>query len=344
MSEIVGINLGTANSSISVFKDGKAMVIPNNEGYIRIPSVVSLNDNDIIVGSLAKRQLLIHPENTHSLLNYYLNQGFNIKDLLIKNLIANASSYLNKAIHEIVLSLPCIDMNNDYKDICNELNIKINKIITHNEAIALTYQSHHYNELVMIIHLDEVFTNISIFDIEKKSIEKLSDIISDLKGYDFSLCLANYLIECFYNEHHKDLRQDQIAITRILEESKKIKKELSSSFSARVLIPFIQTDEYGPLNLDYVVTRNQFNHLCFKYLEKFESLIYQALNEARLLPGEIDKIVLIGGSSRMNMIQEKIKEVVGQSPSYVYNNIESIAIGCALAANKDIEIKDYIAK
>jgi molecular chaperone DnaK (HSP70) len=128
MSEIVGINLGTANSSISVFKDGKAMVIPNNEGYIRIPSVVSLNDNDIIVGSLAKRQLLIHPENTHSLLNYYLNQGFNIKDLLIKNLIANASSYLNKAIHEIVLSLPCIDMNNDYKDVCNELSIKINKI------------------------------------------------------------------------------------------------------------------------------------------------------------------------------------------------------------------------
>ena len=122
MSEIVGINLGSANSSISVYKDKKAMIIPNNEGYIRIPSVVSLNDTDIIVGTLAKRQLLIHPENTYSFLNYYLNQGFNIKDLLIKNLIMNASSYLNKDIHEIILSLPCIDTNNDYKNLCNELS------------------------------------------------------------------------------------------------------------------------------------------------------------------------------------------------------------------------------
>lgn len=341
MKNTIGIVIGTGKSSISVCKDNKIDIIPNNEGYIMTPSVISyIQDDDVVVGSQAKRQLLIRPDTTYSLLDYYIHNGLNIKEILIQKLIEDAKSYLDKDIDEIVLSVPCLDSIDEYKQLEERLCIKIRKIINHLDALALTYQKEHNDELVMIVQIDEAFTHIGIYDVEKDSIERLANTISDLKGYDFTQCIADYLSQSFYNEHKIDLSLDSIAIKRIIEESKKTKKELSVTQSSRVLIPYIHVNKFGPINLDYTITRTQFNNQSKEYIDKLENLLYTTLNKARLLPGEIDKILLVGGSSRIPVIQDKVKEILGQSPSYVFNNIESIAIGCAMMIGEHIDIKN----
>ncbi len=342
MNRIIGINLGSMNCCVCACKDNKMIIIPNSEGYNVTPSVMSYNkDNELLIGVQAKRQSLINIENTSSLLENYLNDNqSDINQTLLKRLIENSSQYLSDQINEVVLALPYIDRN-DYSKLCEPLGIKVKQTISESEAIALAYQQDHNDEIIMIVNLDEAFYHVSIAEIEKDGVEILSEQSIDLKGYDFTQCISDYLVENFLEVHNIDLSHDYIALKRIYDSANKAKKELSSSLSSRILIPYIQTNKFGPINLDVTLMRSKFNHICRHLISKLQIPIFNALNEARLLPGEIDRILLVGGSTRIPIIQDKIKEIVGIMPSSILNNNESIALGAAILANDLAFIKKY---
>ncbi len=341
MNKVIGLDIGTTYSSLSAMINNKPTLIPNYEGYNLTPTIISYNrDNQLLIGEEAKKQYLMNPKHTYTLL---YDKDKLVEKVIIKKLINDACLYFHTSLNTIVLSLPSHFRKSQYNEIqllCNDLGIHIKKFISKPNAIALAYGLNHCNELIMIVHLDEAYYEVSIIEIEKNSIEVLGHCISPLKANDYHLCIVQYLVDCFKNEYNIDLSDDFIAMSRIHDASYKAKKELFTSSSTHILIPFIKTDKYGPLNLDVVLTKTKFNQITKHLNEQLEISLYNALNDARLLPSELDKILLIGQTTRLSSIQDKIKQVTGVSPSLAMNHNEYFSIGCVIASNDDILIKE----
>lgn len=338
MKYILGLDIGTLYSSISVSVDNKPTLIPNSEGDLLTPSLISYNkDQQLLVGEPAKIQFLINPNQTYTLID---NKNPLVLKELINKLIKDASIKLNTEIKDIII---CVPADFDYslcdyiREVTHQLGINIIRFISKTHAIGLSYSADHNDEIIMIVHLDETYYEVSVLEIEKDSIEVLGYYKSDLKGMDFNIAIADYLIDCFKKEYNEDLIKDPCAVNRMYDAISKAKKELCSSTSARILIPFIMTNKYGPLNLDVELTRTKYNQLCRHLINQLETPLHNALNDARLLPSELDRILLIGENTRLTSVQDKIKEITGVTPALCMNMYEYFSLGAITALNKEIK-------
>lgn len=352
MSKIIGIDLGTTNSCMAFIENGKTIIIPNCEGAKTTPSVVAFtNDGKRLVGETAKRQATTNPRNTVSSIKRLMGTNekkrLNGKDyspqeissMILQKLKIDAEAYLGEKITQAVITVPAYfndAQRQATKDAGRIAGLDVLRIINEPTAAALAYGlENSYGQKMMVFDLGGGTFDVSIIEIGNDVIEVLSTSGDNhLGGDDFNQVIAKYIIEEFKKQENIDLSKDMMAMQRIYEAAEKAKIELSTMQTTLISLPFITTTNQGPLNLEITLTRNQFNRLIHPLIERIIMPMQNALNDARLLPAELNKIILVGGSSRIPAVQEKIKEITGITPSQSLNPDECVAAGAAIQGGK----------
>ncbi len=352
MSKIIGIDLGTTNSCMAFIENGKTQIIPNQEGAKTTPSIVAFTkDEQRLVGEKAKRQAITNPQNTISSIKRkmgtnekvrigrkdYLPQE--ISAMILQKLKKDAQEYLNEKVTQAVITVPAYfndAQRQATKDAGRIAGLDVLRIINEPTAAALAYGlENSYGQKIMVFDLGGGTLDVSIIEIGNGVIEVLSTSGDNyLGGDDFDRCLAQYIIDEFKKTHHIDLSKDLMAMQRIEEAAEKAKIELSILNTTQISLPFIMTGANGPINLEMSISRELFQRLTKQLIERIVMPVQNALNDARLLPAELDKIILVGGSSRIPAVQNKIKEVTGLAPSQSLNPDECVAIGAGIQAGK----------
>lgn len=352
MSKIIGIDLGTTNSCMAFIENGKTIIIPNCEGAKTTPSVVAFtNDGKRLVGETAKRQATTNPRNTVSSIKRLMGTNekkrLNGKDyspqeissMILQKLKIDAEAYLGEKITQAVITVPAYfndAQRQATKDAGRIAGLDVLRIINEPTAAALAYGlENSYGQKMMVFDLGGGTFDVSIIEIGNDVIEVLSTSGDNhLGGDDFNQVIAKYIIEEFKKQENIDLSKDMMAMQRIYEAAEKAKIELSTMQTTLISLPFITTTNQGPLNLEITLTRNQFYRLINPLIERIIMPMQNALNDARLLPAELNKIILVGGSSRIPAVQEKIKEITGITPSQSLNPDECVAAGAAIQGGK----------
>ena len=352
MSKIIGIDLGTTNSCMAFIENGKTIIIPNCEGAKTTPSVVAFtNDGKRLVGETAKRQATTNPRNTVSSIKRLMGTNekkrLNGKDyspqeissMILQKLKIDAEAYLGEKITQAVITVPAYfndAQRQATKDAGRIAGLDVLRIINEPTAAALAYGlENSYGQKMMVFDLGGGTFDVSIIEIGNDVIEVLSTSGDNhFGGDDFNQVIAKYIIEEFKKQENIDLSKDMMAMQRIYEAAEKAKIELSTMQTTLISLPFITTTYQGPLNLEMTLTRNQFNRLIHPLIERIIMPMQNALNDARLLPAELNKIIPVGGSSRIPAVQEKIKEITGITPSQSLNPDECVAAGAAIQGGK----------
>lgn len=352
MSKIIGIDLGTTNSCMALIENGKTTIIPNHEGMKTTPSIVAFTkDGKRLVGEAAKRQAATNPTGTISSIKREMGTNFTqtingkaytpqeISAMVLQKLKIDAESYLNEEVKQAVITVPAYfndAQRQATKDAGKIAGLEVLRIINEPTAAALAYGlENSYGQKVMVFDLGGGTFDVSIIEIGNGVIEVLSTSGDNhLGGDDFNECLAHFIQSEFLKQTGIDLSRDLMATQRIVEAAEKAKVELSSMAVATISLPFITTTSQGPQNLEMTISKEQFNRLTQSLIEKIVLPMQNALNDARLLPAELDKIILVGGSSRIPAVQEKIKEVTGITPSHSVNPDECVAMGASIQAGK----------
>ncbi|MFR7591722.1 MAG: molecular chaperone DnaK [Longibaculum sp.] len=352
MSKIIGIDLGTTNSCMALIENGKTTIIPNHEGMKTTPSIVAFTkDGKRLVGEAAKRQAATNPTGTISSIKREMGTNFTqtingkaytpqeISAMVLQKLKIDAESYLNEEVKQAVITVPAYfndAQRQATKDAGKIAGLEVLRIINEPTAAALAYGlENSYGQKVMVFDLGGGTFDVSIIEIGNGVIEVLSTSGDNhLGGDDFNECLAHFIQSEFLKQTGIDLSKDLMATQRIVEAAEKAKVELSSMAVATISLPFITTTSQGPQNLEMTISKEQFNRLTQSLIEKIVLPMQNALNDARLLPAELDKIILVGGSSRIPAVQEKIKEVTGITPSHSVNPDECVAMGASIQAGK----------
>ena len=352
MSKIIGIDLGTTNSCMAFIENGKTIIIPNCEGAKTTPSVVAFtNDGKRLVGETAKRQATTNPRNTVSSIKRLMGTNEKkrlngkeyspqeISSMILQKLKIDAEAYLGEKITQAVITVPAYfndAQRQATKDAGRIAGLDVLRIINEPTAAALAYGlENSYGQKMMVFDLGGGTFDVSIIEIGNDVIEVLSTSGDNhLGGDDFNQVIAKYIIEEFKKQENIDLSKDMMAMQRIYEAAEKAKIELSTMQTTLISLPFITTTNQGPLNLEITLTRNQFNRLIHPLIERIIMPMQNALNDARLLPAELNKIILVGGSSRIPAVQEKIKEITGITPSQSLNPDECVAAGAAIQGGK----------
>lgn len=352
MSKIIGIDLGTTNSCMSFIENGKTTIIPNSEGMKTTPSVVAFTkDGKRLVGENAKRQAVTNPQQTISSIKREMGTRYtkriNQKDytpqeisaMILQKLKMDAEAYLNEDVTQTVITVPAYfndAQRQATKDAGRIAGLEVLRIINEPTAAALAYGlENSYGQKIMVFDLGGGTFDVSIIEIGNGVIEVLSTSGDNhLGGDDFNQCLAQYIHNEFQKREGIDLSHDMVAMQRIEEAAEKAKIELSTMTSATITLPFITTTAQGPKNINMTISRTQFNQLTQQLVERTILPMQNALNDARLLPAELDKIILVGGSSRIPAVQNKIKEVTGITPSQSLNPDECVAVGAGIQGGK----------
>ena len=352
MSKIIGIDLGTTNSCVAVMEGGEAVVIPNSEGARTTPSVVGVSKNgDRLIGQVAKRQAVTNYDNTvisikrHMGSDYKAHMGGKdytpqeISAMILQKLKADAEAYLGEKVTEAVITVPAYfndAQRQATKDAGRIAGLEVLRIINEPTAAALAYGLENaYGQKVMVFDLGGGTFDVSIIEIGSGVIEVLSTAGDNhLGGDDFNKAISNYVLDTFSRQEGIDLRKDQIALSRILEASEQAKIELSSQSSTIINLPFIYQDVNGPKNLEITLTRQKMNELTKSLIDRLVLPMQTALNDARLTPQDLNKVILVGGSSRILAVQEKVKEITQMEPSKSLNPDECVALGAAIQAGK----------
>lgn len=352
MSKILGIDLGTTNSCMAFIENGKTTIIPNREGGKTTPSIVALTqDGQRLVGEPAKRQAVTNPMNTVSSIKRLMGTNekkrINGKDytpqvissMILQKLKLDAEAYLGEKVTQAVITVPAYfndAQRQATKDAGRIAGLEVLRIINEPTAAALAYGlENSYGQKMMVFDLGGGTFDVSIIEIGNDVIKVLSTSGDNhLGGDDFNQIVAKYIMDEFYKQEHIDLSKDPMAKQRVNEAAEKAKIELSSMKSTNITIPFITTTLQGPKNLEMTLTQEQFNRITKSLIERLIMPMQNALNDARLLPAELNKIILVGGSSRIPAVQDKIKEITGIIPSKSLNPDECVAVGAAIQGGK----------
>ena len=352
MSKIIGIDLGTTNSCMAYMENGKAVIIPNAEGNKTTPSIVAFtNDGKRLVGENAKRQAVTNPNNTIASIKREMGTNYRkkinnkeytpqeISAMILQKLKIDAEAYLQEKITEAVITVPAYfndAQRQATKDAGRIAGLNVKRIINEPTAAALAYGlENSYGQKVMVFDLGGGTFDVSIIEIGNGVIEVLSTSGDNhLGGDDFNDCIAKYIVDEFKRIEGIDLSYDQVAMQRIKEAGEKAKIELSTMVTTVVNLPFITNTNSGPKNLEIEITRAKFNDLTRYLVDRLVLPMQNALNDARLTPAELNKIILVGGSSRIPAVQDKIKEITGKEASKSLNPDECVALGASIQGGK----------
>lgn len=349
MSKIIGIDLGTTNSCVSVIEGGEPVVITNPEGNRTTPSVVAFKDGETIVGEAAKRQAATNP-NTISSIKRHMGEKYSVEvdgkeytpqeisAKILQYLKGYAEDYLGEKVNKAVITVPAYftdAQRQATKDAGRIAGLEVERIINEPTAAALAYGADktEQDKTIMVYDLGGGTFDVSILELGGGVFEVVSTSGDNhLGGDDFDNAVANYIIEEFKKEHGIDLSQDKMAMQRIKEASEKAKKELSSTQKTNIMLPFITQNKNGDgaLNLDMELTRAKFNELTKDLVQRTLKPVQDALKDADLTASDIDEILLVGGSTRIPAVQELIKKELGKEPNKSVNPDECVAMGAAI--------------
>ncbi|MBR3401293.1 MAG: molecular chaperone DnaK [Parasporobacterium sp.] len=352
MGKIIGIDLGTTNSCVAVMEGGKPVVIENSEGARTTPSVVAFTKNgERLVGEPAKRQAVTNSDNTISSIKREMGSNFRanidgkayspqeISAMVLQKLKADAEAHLGEKVEEAVITVPAYfndAQRQATKDAGKIAGLKVERIINEPTAAALAYGLDNEKEQkIMVYDLGGGTFDVSIIEIGDGVIEVLATAGNNrLGGDDFDQRVTDYLIAQFKSQEGIDLSTDKMALQRLKEAAEKAKKELSSSTTTNINLPFITATSEGPKHLDINLTRAKFDELTHDLVEKTVEPVQQALKDAGLTTSELGQVLLVGGSTRIPAVQEKVKQLTGKEPSKTLNPDECVAIGAAVQGGK----------
>ena len=352
MGKIIGIDLGTTNSCVAVMEGGKPVVIENSEGSRTTPSVVAFTKNgERLVGEPAKRQAVTNSDNTISSIKREMGSNFRanidgkayspqeISAMVLQKLKADAEAHLGEKVDEAVITVPAYfndAQRQATKDAGKIAGLKVERIINEPTAAALAYGLDNEKEQkIMVYDLGGGTFDVSIIEIGDGVIEVLATAGNNrLGGDDFDQRVTDYLIAQFKAQEGIDLSTDKMALQRLKEAAEKAKKELSSSTTTNINLPFITATSEGPKHLDINLTRAKFDELTHDLVEKTVEPVQQALKDAGLTTSELGQVLLVGGSTRIPAVQEKVKQLTGKEPSKTLNPDECVAIGAAVQGGK----------
>ena len=347
MSKIIGIDLGTTNSCVSVLEGGEAKVIPNPEGNRTTPSVVAFKGDEIQVGEVAKRQAITNPNTVISIKRHMgtdYKEDVNgkkyspqeISAMILQNLKATAEAYLGEKVTKAVITVPAYfndSQRQATKDAGKIAGLEVERIINEPTAAALAYglEKTDVDQKVLVFDLGGGTFDVSILELGDGVFEVLATSGDNLLGGDdFDQAIIDYLVEEFKKEQAIDLSQDKMAMQRLKDAAEKAKKDLSGVTSTQISLPFISAGANGPVHLENTLTRAKFDELTHSLVERTLIPTRQALKDAGLNPSEIDQVILVGGSTRIPAVQEAVKKEMGKEPHKGVNPDEVVAMGAAI--------------
>ena len=348
MSKVIGIDLGTTNSVVSVIEGGEPTVITNPEGSRITPSVVGFTkDGQRLVGQLAKRQAVSNPDRTVSSIKRHMGESYKVsidgKDytppeisaMVLQKLKADAEAYLGETVKQAVITVPAYfndSQRQATKDAGTIAGLEVLRIINEPTAAALAYGLDKDNdETILVFDLGGGTFDVSILELDEHTFEvKATSGDTHLGGDDFDKKVMDWMVAEFKRDNGIDLSKDKMSAQRLIEAAEKAKIELSSMTSTNINLPFITADASGPKHLDLTLTRAKFDDLTRDLVERTMGPTRNAMKDAGLTGKDIDKIILVGGSSRIPAVQNAIREILGKEPSKGINPDECVSIGAAI--------------
>ena len=362
MGKIIGIDLGTTNSCVAVMEGGEPVVITNSEGARTTPSVVSFQANgERLVGQVAKRQAITNPE--HTIISIKREMGTDhktkiddktyspqeISAMILQKIKADAEAYLGETVSQAVITVPAYFNDAERqatKDAGRIAGLEVLRIINEPTAASLAYglDKTDHSEKIFVYDLGGGTFDVSILELGDGVFEVLStNGDTHLGGDDFDQKIIDYIANDFKSQYGIDLRNDKSAVQRLKEAAEKAKIELSSSMQTNINLPFITADATGPKHIDMNLTRAKFNELTHDLVQRSIEPMKKALSDAGLTIGQIDKVILVGGSTRIPAVQEAVKNFTGKEPSKGVNPDECVAMGAAIQAGVLTgEVKDVL--
>ena len=347
MSKIIGIDLGTTNSCVAVLEGGEPKIVPNPEGNRTTPSVVSFKNGERQVGEVAKRQAVTNP-NTVMSVKRHMGTSYKVEvegkeyspqeisAIILQNLKATAEAYLGEEVTKAVVTVPAYFNDAERqatKDAGKIAGLEVERIINEPTAAALAYGLDKTDEdqTILVYDLGGGTFDVSILELGDGVFEVKSTAGDNrLGGDDFDQVIIDYLVSEFRKENGIDLSKDKMAVQRLKDAAEKAKKDLSGVTSTQISLPFITAGEAGPLHLEVTLTRAKFEELSSDLVERTMGPTRQALSDAGLSTSEIDRVILVGGSTRIPAVQEAIKKATGKEPHKGVNPDEVVAMGAAI--------------
>ena len=362
MAKVIGIDLGTTNSCVAVMEGGEPVVIPNAEGSRTTPSVVAFQkDGTRVVGQVAKNQAVANPDKTVISIKRHMGSDYKVKiddksyspqeisAMILSKLKADAEAYLGSKVADAVITCPAYFTDSQRqatKDAGKIAGLNVLRIINEPTAAALSYglDKEKENSKVMIYDLGGGTFDVSILEISDGVFEVLATNGNNmLGGDDFDKKLMDYMAEEFKKAHGVDLTKDKMAMQRLKEAAEKAKIELSGTMSTTVSLPFISMTDAGPVHLDMEITRQKFEALIADLVDKTAEPMRLAMKDAGLSYNDIDKVILVGGSTRVPCVVQKVKQITGKEPFKGINPDECVAIGAAIQGGVLTgEVKDVL--
>ena len=360
MSKIIGIDLGTTNSCVAVMEGGEAVVIPNPEGARTTPSVVAYANGERLVGQVAKRQAVTNPDNTVMSIKRKMGQkvevnmggkGYQppeVSAMILQKLKSDAEAYLGETVSQAVITVPAYfsdAQRQATKDAGKIAGLEVLRIINEPTAAALAYGLDKDEEhTVLVFDLGGGTFDVSILELDDGVFQVKATAGNNLLGGDdFDQRIVDFLVDSFRREQGIDLANDRMAMQRLREAAEKAKCELSGMMTSNINLPFITAVNGEPRHMDVTLTRAKFDELTADLVEKTMGPTRQAMSDAGLNPSQIDKVLLVGGSTRIPAVQEAIKRFIGKDPHKGINPDECVALGAAIQGgilNK--EVKDVL--
>ena len=352
MGKIIGIDLGTTNSCVGVMEGGQPVVVANAEGARTTPSVVAFTKSgERLVGEPAKRQAVTNADKTISSIKRHMGTDYRvtiddkkyspqeISAMILQKLKTDAENYLGEKVTEAVITVPAYfndAQRQATKDAGKIAGLEVKRIINEPTAAALAYGLDNEKEQkIMVYDLGGGTFDVSIIEIGDGVIEVLSTAGDNrLGGDDFDQKVADYMIAEFKKTEGVDLSADKMAMQRIKEAAEKAKKELSSATTTNINLPFISMNANGPLHFDMNLTRAKFDELTHDLVERTAEPVKRALSDAGLSPSELGQVLLVGGSTRIPSVQDKVKQLTGKEPSKTLNPDECVALGASVQGGK----------
>ena len=350
MAKVIGIDLGTTNSCVAVMEGSETVVIPNPEGNRTTPSVVGFTKaGERLIGQVAKRQAVTNPERTISSIKREMGSDYKviidekqytpqeISAMILSKLKSDAEAYLGTPVTQAVITVPAYFTDSQRqatKDAGRIAGLEVLRIINEPTAASLAYGlDKETDQKILVFDLGGGTFDVSILDISDGVFEVLATAGNNrLGGDDFDNKIVDYLVESFKTSDGVDLRSDRMAMQRLREAAEKAKIELSGVTSSAINLPYITADATGPKHLDITLTRAKFDELTADLVQKTMDPVKRAMSDAGVSPSDIDKILLVGGSTRIPAVQDAVKNYFGKEPFKGINPDECVAIGAAIQA------------
>ena len=351
MSKVIGIDLGTTNSCVAVLEGGEPTVIANAEGARTTPSVVAFTKNgERLVGETAKRQAITNPDRTIASIKRHMGENYHVEidgkqytpqdisAMILAKLKADAESYLGEKVTEAVITVPAYfsdAQKQATKDAGKIAGLDVKRIINEPTAASLAYglDKAEGSHKILVYDLGGGTFDVSILDLGDGVFEVLAtNGDTHLGGDDFDNKIMDFLADSFQKEHGVDLRQDNMALQRLKEAAEKAKKELSSAQTTKINLPFITVTADGPLHLDMDLTRARFDQLTSDLVERSIEPMNKAMRDAGVTSADLDKVILVGGSTRIPAVQAAVQRVTGKEPFKGINPDECVAVGASIQA------------